>query len=235
MNYIELINNFWRLNKEYQFTSYEVQLYFKILDISNSLGWKNPFNQSNALICAECSISEPKLIAVRNKLKQVGLIEFESGKVKRQLTVYKILGLTEFSLNGSQSDSLNGSLSDSLNGENRLDNNKHINKTKPNKNVLLGKEPKEQAFSFRAELIKSGGAEKLVDDWLKVRKTKKATNSETAFSGFMKQVEKSKKSINEVLSICIEKDWKGFNADWVTQKPTFNNGNSNGFKFDKNR
>jgi hypothetical protein len=233
MNYIELLNNFWRLNKEYQFTSYETQLYFKILDISNSLGWKNPFNQSNALICAECSISEPKLISIRNKLKQVGLIDFESGKVKRQLTVYKILGLTTFSLNDSLNDSLNGSLNDSLNGVNRLDNNKHINKTKLN-NVLLEKEPK-AGFQFRAELLKISGDEKLVDDWLKVRKTKKATNSETALAGFLKQVEISKRPINEVLMICIQKDWKGFSASWPIESTNFKNNVTNGPKFDKNR
>jgi len=83
-----------------------------------------------------------------------------------------------------------------------------------NNNTLLEKETKEH-FSFRKVLIQNGGLETLVDDWLKVRKTKKATNSGTALSGFLKQVEISKLSIDEVLIICIEKDWKGFNASWI--------------------
>ena len=127
MAYIELINNFWRLNKEHLFTAYEAQVYFKLLDTCNSLGWKNPFNQSNSFICAECGMSEPKLIQVRNKLQQVGLIKFESGKVMRQLSTYKILGLTTFSQNDNLNSSLNGSLTDSLNGQNCLDNIRYKN------------------------------------------------------------------------------------------------------------
>ncbi len=126
MAYIELINNFWRLNKEHLFTAYEAQVYFKLLDTCNSLGWKNPFNQSNSFICAECGMSEPKLIQVRNKLQQVGLIKFESGKL-RQLSTHKILGLTTFSQNDNLNSSLNGSLTDSLNGQNCLDNIRYKN------------------------------------------------------------------------------------------------------------
>lgn len=128
MTYIELINRYWKLNKECSFTSYETHLYFKLLDTCNSLGWKNPFSQSNRYICGEIGVSEPKLIDLRNKLKQYGLIDFESGKIKREKTQYFILGLTEFSLNHSQSNSLNDSLTDSLNGENRLDNIRHISR-----------------------------------------------------------------------------------------------------------
>jgi hypothetical protein len=80
--------------------------------------------------------------------------------------------------------------------------------------ILLEKETKE-IFSFRNELLNKGGSEKLVDDWLKVRKTKKATNSETALIGFINQVNISKKGINEILEICISKDWKGFEAKWL--------------------
>jgi hypothetical protein len=125
MTYLELINRFWKLNKEVSFTAYETQLYFKILDTCNSLGWKNPFNQSNRYICGEVGISEPKLIELRNKLKQYGLIDFISGKKKRELTQYLVLGLTEFSLNSSLTNSQNDSLSDSLNSPNRLDNIRH--------------------------------------------------------------------------------------------------------------
>ena len=128
MTYIELINRYWKLNKECSFTPYETHLYFKLLDTCNSLGWKNPFNQSNRYICGEIGVSEPKLIDLRNKLKQYGLIDFESGKVKREKTQYFILGLTEFSQSISLNHSLNDSLLHSLKGENRLDNIRHISR-----------------------------------------------------------------------------------------------------------
>jgi len=72
-------------------------------------------------------------------------------------------------------------------------------------------------FSFYHSLIKSGCKENLVSDWLKVRKTKRATNTETAFKRFISEVEKSKHDINEVLIKCIENSWSGFNSDWYNK------------------
>jgi hypothetical protein len=73
-------------------------------------------------------------------------------------------------------------------------------------------------FSFYHSLITYGGNENLVSDWLKVRKTKKATNTETAYKKFINQVEKSGHSINDVLEKCIEKSWSGFEADWYKKE-----------------
>jgi hypothetical protein len=69
-------------------------------------------------------------------------------------------------------------------------------------------------FSFYHSLIKSGGKEELISDWLKVRKTKKATNTKTALKKFISEVNKSGYDVNECLIKCIENSWSGFNADW---------------------
>ena len=86
--------------------------------------------------------------------------------------------------------------------------------------ILLEKETK--AFNFKQELIDYGFDKDLVSDWLKVRSKKKATNSKTALNGFIKQVEKTGKDKNEVLTMCVENSWKGFNAEWIKEN---NNGN----------
>lgn len=70
-------------------------------------------------------------------------------------------------------------------------------------------------FVFLNSLLDNGADKQLAKDWLSVRKTKKATNTETAFKGFIRQLEKTKLGINQVLKICIEKSWSGFNAEWV--------------------
>lgn len=70
-------------------------------------------------------------------------------------------------------------------------------------------------FDFKEELLKIGGDPKLVSDWLLVRKEKKASNTETALKSFLTQVKNSGKSINEILAICCEKSWKGFEAKWL--------------------
>ena len=70
-------------------------------------------------------------------------------------------------------------------------------------------------FNFAQELKNLGANEQLISDWLQVRKTKKAGNTQTALNGFMKQVEKSGLPLNTVLEICVIRSWQGFNAGWL--------------------
>ena len=74
------------------------------------------------------------------------------------------------------------------------------------------------AFSFYHELLKLGAEKQLVSEWLAVRKKKKLTNTETALKGFLKQVEKSGNTLNDVLTKCIEKSWGGFEAEWYKKE-----------------
>lgn len=92
--------------------------------------------------------------------------------------------------------------------------------------ILLKKETK-SIFSFERSLLDYGFDRQLVTDWLKVRKTKKATNTETAFKNFIAELEQRTCNINEVLEICVEKSWSGFKWSWIDnlkQTNTFNNG-----------
>ena len=74
---------------------------------------------------------------------------------------------------------------------------------------------KQEKFSFAVALKNLGADEQLIKDWLIVRKTKKASNTQTAFTTFEKQFSKTGLNINLVLKICIDRDWKGFNASWL--------------------
>lgn len=74
---------------------------------------------------------------------------------------------------------------------------------------------KPKKFVFLKSLLDNGADKELAKEWLLVRKTKKATNTETAFKGFLTQLSKTKLNINQVLRVCIENSWKGFNHDWV--------------------
>jgi hypothetical protein len=77
---------------------------------------------------------------------------------------------------------------------------------------------KPTAFSFFNSLVSLGANKQLVNDWIAVRKTKKATNTETAFNKFKKEFELSGHTIDEVLEKCVEKSWSGFNADWFKKE-----------------
>lgn len=76
-------------------------------------------------------------------------------------------------------------------------------------------EEKEYKYSFEASLCEYGFNPELVKQWLVIRKQKKAVNSEIAFKGFIREVEKSHLTKDEILQLCIEKSWKGFEAIWI--------------------
>ncbi|MES2382630.1 MAG: Lin1244/Lin1753 domain-containing protein [Bacteroidota bacterium] len=80
-------------------------------------------------------------------------------------------------------------------------------------NILFEKETK---FDFKKKLLDYGFDSQLVNDWLIVRKNKKASNTETAFKMFIDEIEKDLTvDKNYVLKICCEKSWKGFKQEWL--------------------
>ena len=52
-------------------------------------------------------------------------------------------------------------------------------------------------------------------DYLAVRKAKKAPLTPTALEGLKLQAKKAGKTLEEVMRICCEKNWVGFNPEWL--------------------
>ena len=72
----------------------------------------------------------------------------------------------------------------------------------------------EPKFNFKNELLSLGVDQQVLDDWLIVRKNKKASNTKTAFTKIVNQAEKAKLSVNDAIAYASGKDWKGFEAQW---------------------
>ena len=70
-------------------------------------------------------------------------------------------------------------------------------------------------FNFRQAMLSAGFAADLTEEWLKIRKAKKAVNSELAFKIFLEQVQRTGQDKNAILALIVQKQWKGFNASWV--------------------
>jgi hypothetical protein len=94
-----------------------------------------------------------------------------------------------------------------------------IAKIAVNDNVNV-KEKDIYIYSFLNSLIDYGFDKDLSKEWMKVRKDKGATNTLTAFKGFVKEVEKNGNDINFILRTCIERSWKGFNSEWIPKVVT---------------
>lgn len=81
-----------------------------------------------------------------------------------------------------------------------------------------------EKFSFFNSLVGYGFDKYLVNDWIQVRKTKRATNTKTAFNSFIKELEKRSCNINEILEFIVSKNWSGFKWTWYdNENPNINN------------
>ena len=79
---------------------------------------------------------------------------------------------------------------------------------------------KEVKFSFANNLQALGVSTQTAKDYLAVRKTKKLSNTATAFNGLKKEVEKAiaKKgswTAEDIFVLCAERSWGGFKSDWL--------------------
>lgn len=95
MNYIELINDFWQLHAEEQFSPVEGMMYFHLLDVSNRLGWKNPFKQSNQRIASVLGVTEKTIQTARKHLEEALLIQYKHGDGRKYVSTYTLLRITE--------------------------------------------------------------------------------------------------------------------------------------------
>ena len=96
-------------------------------------------------------------------------------------------------------------------------------KGKDNTNTNTNTNPK-CVFNFKKSLLEYGFDPLLVDEWLVIRRKKKAINSQFSYNSFISQIEKTGAEKNEVMRVIAEKQWAGFNHAWM--KNTNNNLNS---------
>ena len=96
------------------------------------------------------------------------------------------------------------------------------------RNAIREEEKREEEikdiFSFKTFLQVLGVQEPYLSDWLKVRKTKKASNTESALNGFLTNCKKANMHPNRVVQICAENSWSGFKPEYLQ---------GNGFSSDK--
>ena len=70
-----------------------------------------------------------------------------------------------------------------------------------------------------------GGTDAVWQDWLKLRKAKKAAVTQTALDGIQREADKAGVSLQVALETCCERNWTGFKADWLHDWPTKQNKN----------
>ena len=163
-------------------------------------------------ICETCGISKSTALRILQDLTQRGFI------IKKE--IYE---------NGVKSVSYRGGIkmtpvvSKCNEGGVKMTPNNKIDNISPTE--IINKE-KDVRFDFKKSLLEIGVSPQVAEDWLKVRKAKKAANTETAFKRIQKEIELSGLSADECITIAVERSWQGFKAEWLnnyqrqSQRPT---------------
>ena len=195
-------------------------IYFFAIEHCNRLGWKDKFGYPTTMAMEAIGIkSYNTYIKHFNELVEWNFFTLiERSMNQHSSNIISFRGV-------SKNDKANNEALDkafikhtSKQGESTSESKRSINKPVTNNqstNKPLKEKTKKTVFNFRKSLIDLGVEEQVAEDWMKVRKTKKATNTETSFNRIKSQIEKSGKDPNECITLAVAKDWKGFEAGWM--------------------
>jgi hypothetical protein len=75
--------------------------------------------------------------------------------------------------------------------------------------------PAAPQFRPLEELKVRGVDEQVAQDWLKVRKAKRAPLTQTALNDVIREADKAGLSLNRAVGICCRRSWTGFDASWL--------------------
>jgi uncharacterized protein YdaU (DUF1376 family) len=96
-------------------------------------------------------------------------------------------------------------------------NNPNITLATSHKPLAINQEKKEQEekqLAVASHLL-VGISEQVAQDFLKIRKAKRAPLTHTALDGIKREATKAGMALEAALAMCCERGWTGFKADWV--------------------
>lgn len=179
------------------------------------------FPSAKRLVADTC-LDRKTVLAVISELITDGLLK-DTGErkgVTKQVRVLKLIGVSgreetvptkepfqgrNRSNNGTNNDTAVGTDNGTADGTRNLS----IESTNESTNIY------KQKFNFADALVSQGADQKLISEYMEVRKAKKAVNSETAFKSLISEQQKSGLTLNQVLEHCVVNSWKGFMAEWI--------------------
>ena len=82
---------------------------------------------------------------------------------------------------------------------------------------IINQESKNSKTKATVVATPDGVSDSVWQDYLSVRKAKKAALTPTAMKGIEREARKAGIPLEDVLRICCERGWAGFKADWITK------------------
>lgn len=108
-------------------------------------------------------------------------------------------------------------------GANSHNINININDKGKNININKNIDKNKNTFDFKDYLLTQGVPMNIVEDWLKVRKEKRASNTESAMRKLVRECERAGITLIEAVTMCAENSWQSFQARYLTDN-LYNNG-----------
>lgn len=191
----------------------QADLYYFLIQECNERDWENPFECANTRIVASIPISEPSLIDARNRLKQLGLIDFIGGKKNECSPVYSLVCLNNLSKNRVE-PLVNTLVETEEKGEHIRDKQ---NKTKRKQNKTEKGADAPEGVIKKLELVHPF-SENFLDHWIKWKEYKKIEHrflfksietEQASLDELIKLSNGSESSAIEHINYAIAKGWKG--------------------------
>lgn len=111
--------------------------------------------------------------------------------------------------------------------ENATKRAQSVNEPPPNHKPITNnqepiKEKQERAprFDAQAHLVSIGVDASIASDWITSRKSLKAPPTQTAIDGIARESARAGISLADALSMCCQRGWRGFKAEWVKEQPS---------------
>ena len=192
-----------------------------LLSLADRAGEHHTCFPSVARITKDTKLNRKTIMKVIGELIELGLVE-DTGHKKgatKQIIVYRLLGVKT-----REDEEINSTNIGTVPKTEQSQNYPETVPFLPHNSTNIGtqnlKGTKKESnnnikFNFAQELKNLGANDQLISDWLSVRKIKKASNTETSFKGFVRELNKSNLDVNTALQICVERNWQGFNSGWL--------------------
>jgi DNA replication protein DnaD len=180
---------------------------------------RGSFITSEVKLMDEFKWSKSKLRTFLSLLESQSMIEKITDTKKTTLTIVKYSDYQEVKTTKeprkNREKTAKRPRADTNNNDNNYNNDNNENKSLT---TILTDSSIVETFDFKKSLLSLNVPENIVNDWIKVRKNKKATNSETAFKKIVNEIAKTKITPSEAIQLCVERSWSGFQSDWYTNQ-----------------
>lgn len=108
-------------------------------------------------------------------------------------------------------------------------NSEERKKVAPKKEKYFNKD------NFKKKLLDLGVEEKHANDWIQIRKDKKASFTESSIDAIVRECEKNNYPFSDAIRNCAEHNWQGFKYEWLKNRENGNNqSTNNGFSNNRN-